>query len=176
MSIRQSGELGPLVINHRECHLVTQVGTVNSTITIISNEGTVELKLGRSVFTRGILGNEWTQPFESEVDFMTFSAMNSILFVYCKDGSLHFLSVYGKTRQAILKDQEGINLIALSSDEKTLATAKGKLIELWKFPSGESMEKPILGTANFTTITFSPDCKSIVSGSVDGTLQIWTLL
>ena len=153
------------------------VGTGNSTITVVSNQGAVASACRRSVFVWSQHGGiPWEPSFESEVGFITFSTISPTLFVCCKDGSLHSLDISAGIGQAILKNQESINLIALSSDRTILATVKGKLIELWKFPSGESMEKPILGSVNFTAIAFSPDCKSIISGSADGTLQVWAFL
>jgi WD40 repeat protein len=134
-----------------------------------------------SLYVWSVAGKTLTrsETFGSEVEFLTFSSTNSTLMVYCKDGSLHSLDISAGPRglpQKILTNHLGIDRIALSQHRMLLATVRKEIMELWKFPTGDSIMKFNAGRAHITAIAFSPDGLAIWTGSADGFLRMWTPL
>lgn len=72
----------------------------------------------------------------------------------------------------------GFQCLAFSPDGRTLASSSGRndeLILLWDVRTGEEYS-PLRGhTDAVTCVTFSPDSKSLASGSLDKTVRLWDL-
>ena len=78
------------------------------------------------------------------------------------------------TRQTSSKQRSGIHSVALSPDEKTIASgSEDKTICLWDMFTGKQ-EKILIGhTHRVYRVAFSPDGKILASASDDDTIRIW---
>jgi WD40 repeat protein len=68
-----------------------------------------------------------------------------------------------------------VTAVAFSPDGKILAMATGRAIHLWDVSTGNQMRTLEGHTESVTAVAFSPDGNSIVSGSLDKTVRIWSL-
>ncbi len=78
------------------------------------------------------------------------------------------------TRQTSSKQRSGIHSVALSPDEKTIASgSEDNTICLWDMFTGKQ-EKILIGhTHRVYSVAFSPDGKTLASGSDDNTVRLW---
>lgn len=67
-----------------------------------------------------------------------------------------------------------IGLVAMSPDDKYLASTSGKSIYLWDGMTGMPMDfHELLHEEKVSSISFSPDGKRLVSSSDDGIVRVW---
>ena len=72
-------------------------------------------------------------------------------------------------------DNEYVNDIALTTDEKLFATAcHDKTVRIWTFPKGE-LVATLPHTDSVKRVAWTPDGKNLVSGDEKGQLWFWTV-
>ncbi len=77
-------------------------------------------------------------------------------------------------------DKDGANCVAFSPDGRRLAVATTASVDVWDVYTGEELSardgKPLLAgehKGNVLSVAFSPDGKTIASGSADTTILLW---
>ncbi|KAI0342490.1 WD40 repeat-like protein [Trametopsis cervina] len=64
--------------------------------------------------------------------------------------------------------------IAVSPDDRLIASSRGNHVQLWDATTGERVGEPLAGHSDVVrAIAFSPNGKTLVSASWDGTLILW---
>jgi RNA polymerase sigma factor (sigma-70 family) len=72
-----------------------------------------------------------------------------------------------------LKRHTGGSALALTTDERTLASAGGGIIKLWDAKTGEGLRQFEHRTNGVAVLAFSPDGKTLAVGGMDGVISIW---
>ena len=96
------------------------------------------------------------------------------------DNTVRLWDIATGTQKAVLtghtffgENMSGISHVAFSADGHTLASAafNDNVVRLWDADTGA--EKKILDTGRISILTFSPDGKTLATGSRDCLLQLW---
>jgi WD40 repeat protein len=89
-------------------------------------------------------------------------------------GVLRFWNVSDAANIKMVKEGQQINAVVFSHDGKKLATANfdGKL-RVYEVASGKKLAEFIGHKGNVTSVAFSPDDKTLASGSADTTIKFW---
>ena len=83
---------------------------------------------------------------------------------------------------ATLKDKQGVSNLVFSSDGKTVAFSNHGKIRLWNTETGSVLDIPLPDLKNnapegllpsISVLMFSPDGKKLVSGTMEGNIQMW---
>ena len=72
-------------------------------------------------------------------------------------------------------DEIAMPNVVLSPDGRALAMTSGNSIKLWDIAGDKGMKALLGHTSRVFSIAFSPDGKTLASGSVDQTLKLWDL-
>ncbi len=65
--------------------------------------------------------------------------------------------------------------LAFSPDSKTLAVLGGGTVRLWDVTSGQQIGAALSGGGGISTVSFSPDGRTLVTGDTDGAVQLWNV-
>src|SRR5262249_25298729 len=65
--------------------------------------------------------------------------------------------------------------VALSPDGKLLAAPPAGELKLWEVASGKPVPTPIQPRSRATALAFSPDGRSLATGTADGAARLWDL-
>jgi WD40 repeat protein len=63
----------------------------------------------------------------------------------------------------------------LSGDGSTLATSANRELILWDVPGGKIFKRLLGHGATIQCLAFSPDGRTLASGSIDGALKLWNV-
>ncbi|MBV8886616.1 MAG: WD40 repeat domain-containing protein [Chroococcidiopsidaceae cyanobacterium CP_BM_RX_35] len=77
--------------------------------------------------------------------------------------------------QAETLSQRETTAIVTSPDGQILASSHGKKIQLWNLRTGKSLALLAGHSGWVSAIAFSPDSKTLASGSLDRTIRLWNL-
>ncbi|MEA5572810.1 WD40 repeat domain-containing protein [Calothrix sp. UHCC 0171] len=85
-------------------------------------------------------------------------------------------------KRVINAGKDGVNTIAISADGSLLAAGGGfsqpetdKTIKVWNLKTGRMIFKFTGHTQGINALTFTPDGKTLISGSSDKTIKFWNL-
>ncbi|MCB1094182.1 MAG: hypothetical protein KDN22_01210 [Verrucomicrobiae bacterium] len=68
-----------------------------------------------------------------------------------------------------------VNNVAYSPDGKSIATAAGRVIQLWSTETGEQTGRFVGHSHDVRSIAFSPASTQLLSGSTDSTMRLWDI-
>jgi WD40 repeat protein len=68
-----------------------------------------------------------------------------------------------------------VTAVAFSPDGKILAVATGRAIHLWEVSTGNQLRTLEGHSQSVTSAVFLPDGRSLASGSLDGTVRLWSI-
>jgi WD40 repeat protein len=106
------------------------------------------------------------------VESLIFSADGTVLMGQASNGALHLLDVAsGRVVRQILGKREGA--VAVSPDNKLIATSESSSIHLWDLVSGEEVLHKGGHRHEVQSVAFTGDGKSLVSGGGDGAVFFW---
>ena len=137
------------------------------------------------VATRRRIGSLPNGDTDEPVDSVTFSPDGKTLATGGWDGTAQLWNVATRQQTASLSDgTEAIYSVAFSPDGKTLATGTGTgngsstgtggAVQLWDVTTGQQIGGPLSGdTGTVASVAFSPDGKTLATGSWDGTARLW---
>ena len=104
---------------------------------------------------------------------LAFSPNGEIIASSNTIGTIRLWDASGNLIGSPLKGPGGSNYVAFGSDSKTLVVGGGKTIQLWDV-SGKPIGQPFQGqTENVSSIAFSSDNKTIISGDRKGIIRFW---
>jgi len=104
-----------------------------------------------------------------------YSHENNLLVFATSIGIWLYDLIDGKKSTILMAHTAGIKTIALSPDEKTLASGGSDgIVRLWDFPSGTHKQSFIGHEAEIFSVVFSPDGKTLVSASIHNT-NLWDI-
>lgn len=73
-----------------------------------------------------------------------------------------------------LKWKMPVTAVAFSPDGKTLAATTGRAVHLWETATGNQLRTLEGHSQSITSVVFLSDGRSLASGSLDGTVRIWS--
>ncbi|MBD2041406.1 serine/threonine-protein kinase [Microcoleus sp. FACHB-672] len=80
----------------------------------------------------------------------------------------------GELLQTLPKQIEGVSVVAISTDGKTLASGSEDMtVKLWDLASGVQMGTLVGHSGPIRAVAFSTDGKTVASGSEDTTIRLW---
>ena len=135
--------------------------------------------------TRRRIGSLSNGDADEPVDSVAFSPDGKTLATGGWDGTAQLWNVAARQQTASLSDgTEAIYSVAFSPDGKTLATGTGTgngsstgtggAAQLWDVTTGQQIGGPLSGdTGTVASVAFSPDGKTLATGSWDGTARLW---
>ncbi|MCG9129424.1 T9SS type A sorting domain-containing protein [Candidatus Poribacteria bacterium] len=102
---------------------------------------------------------------------------NAKMFVCVEtENRFHIRSILdGSLIAEIEADTSPRRTVAITHDGNTFAAGIGKEIVLWDIPSGERISTLVGHTGSVSSLAFSPDGKSIVSGNWSDTVRLWDI-
>jgi WD40 repeat protein len=107
---------------------------------------------------------------------LSFAPGGKTLAVGCEDGDIVLWDWASKKETRRLKGHDmAPNAIAFLPDGKTLLSAGGgdQTIRRWDVETGKSSVASIKQPAQFLSMAFSPDRKTVASGDKDGGVKLW---
>lgn len=117
---------------------------------------------------------------ENMVTTMQFSPDGHTLAVGDFKGTTHLWAA--EDRKSIGKPMSGPGMVTSTSisDDGTVVgvgylSGKDYTLKLWTAATAESIGSPIRVDSTISVITFSPDRRLVVAGSVDGTIRLWNV-
>jgi WD40 repeat protein/tRNA A-37 threonylcarbamoyl transferase component Bud32 len=100
-----------------------------------------------------------------------------VLFVVTQHDATYVKAIDTATGKELFPHQGHVaplNVVALSSDGRTIATAgEDWVVKLWDLASGQVRHSLTAHTGSVCGLAFSPDGKLLASGSRDGTIAVW---
>jgi WD40 repeat protein/uncharacterized caspase-like protein/energy-coupling factor transporter ATP-binding protein EcfA2 len=136
-----------------------------------SRDGTIRLWRSNGQLVQTFRGHRgW-------VNRLSFSPDGKGLVSGGEDGTVKFWQVNAKPSpnpvRSFVADKERVTSVAVSPDGKLLATS-GKTARLWTL-SGKAIAALNGHSDQVSAIAFSPDSKTVVTASADGTIRRWNM-
>ncbi|KAG8723257.1 hypothetical protein FRC09_004086 [Ceratobasidium sp. 395] len=122
-----------------------------------------------------ILDNYWLSGFMNPV-IVTFTSCGQRIVSRCGDEVTIWDAETGLSLGIFVGSDAGLgpSAMALSSDDCHVVLTSSDELEIWDLQTGNAVLGPLQGhSGKVTSLTFSPDCRLIASGSRDKTIRIW---
>jgi len=99
-------------------------------------------------------------------------------FIYAiglSDGTVQIVTAGGEVTQRIHAQDSAVTVLALSQDDRILASAGGPngIVKLWSLDSGDQLATLRGHSGAIDSISFSPDGAFVLTTSEDGTAKLW---
>jgi WD40 repeat protein len=151
LAVVESQDIGPAWITIREAATLRRMGPP------IEPQG----------FAGRFISQWWTDP-----NFV-LTPDGASLVTASADGELAWWNLESRTKTRTLEIPDGYRALALSPDGFTAAIGLDRGLRLVDLRTGKVREATSGLTANPTWLQFSPDGKTVVSTSLDGTVTLW---
>ncbi|PKO19197.1 MAG: hypothetical protein CVU39_01205 [Chloroflexi bacterium HGW-Chloroflexi-10] len=116
-------------------------------------------------------GGEMDFPAEMKIGRTVFSGDGSLVAI---SENFHTIAVWNvSTRQIINRFSDPGGNMAISPDNRLLLTSSDKTARLWDISTGQQLRVYSGHTAVISSVSFTPDGKRIVTGSLDKTIRTW---
>jgi WD40 repeat protein len=106
-----------------------------------------------------------------EVISLTFSPDGSMLASGAKDGIAKIWNTDGQALHTLQGFNGGVGGIAFRSDTAAVAFTTGIVTTIWDLDEDQELAR--LNSPNGASVAYSPDGTKLVSGGIDGSLQLW---
>src|SRR5262249_22738498 len=112
----------------------------------------------------------WTERFGPR--HAAFSPDGRVLFVGCH-GTVTLWDAASGRLLGKMEDVGGVELLALSPNGHSLATAAGRVVKLWDVESRQCRHTARAFRATVEALTFSPDGRLLAAGAREGRVRMW---
>ncbi len=110
---------------------------------------------------------------QARVTLVTLSANGKTLASADTLSKIRFFDALTGKFQRVLEYGGKVDCLSLAPDGRMLAVGADKAIHLWDATSGQKLRQLDGHQNQILTVAWSPDGKSLVSGSADGTARTW---
>ncbi len=115
---------------------------------------------------------------ESGIASMAFAPDSRVLALGHDNGTVSLWELATGERRATLRSdaRRPVTVLAFAPDGKVLASAQDQKIHLWDARSGRELESRRGHSLDLVSAAFSPDGRTLVSGSRDSTALVWDVV
>ena len=143
---------------------------IGETIASASQDNTIKLWNLSGVEIKALLGHD------SPVKGISFSTDGKFIVSSGNGCVIKLWQVNGKLNKTFDKPQnnclDAVSSVDFSPDNKRIASARGTVVDLWN--SDGSLDYTLEGHSDLiNSVKFSPDGKTLVTGSSDKTIKLW---
>ena len=165
-----TGDLKWTLVGHEQKVYDLAFSPSGDILASVSDNGTIrvwDVSTGETVKTIAV--------FAGGVNKVVFSPSGDMLVSSSRDAPIEFWDVSTGERLKSIKPQQTTHAIAFSPDGRRLASSHQGEINLWDIGTGERT-KTFTGHTDYVfPIAFSPDGKTLISGSFDRTMIFWEI-
>ena len=191
-SIKTGDALNTRITGHTEWIKGVTLSKDSSTLASVAFNGAItfwDVKTSQKT-TRQITGHrDWLATLAFSPDgtrLATIGAESTMVIGFGRvtypDSLIRLTDVSTGHEVATLKDKKGASNLAFSPDGKTVAFGNHDEIRLWNTKTGSVLDIPLPDLKNnapdgllpsISVLMFSPDGKKLVSGTMEGNIQMW---
>lgn len=124
----------------------------------------------------GQSGKRKLRDHEQTVQSLAFSPDGQLLASGSWDNTVRVWDVAsGTERWCFRATEHAVHSVVFSPDSQTVAGGMGDVVRVWNAKTGTELSCLQGSPATVRSLAFSPDGRHLVSGSDDGTVQIWNI-
>ena len=165
-----TGELNKTLDGHTDSVQHVAFSPTGLILASASDDGTIQLwDINTGEVSRTLAGHA------DRIRHVAFSPTGLILVSTGSDGTIRLWNINTGEPLKTITPASGAFFTAYSPDGNTLASTDRKVIHLWNVDSGELLRTFTGHISYISSITYSPDGRTLTSGSYDGTMILWEI-